>query len=113
MINLIGYSENELKRLEKAISYQCGNWDKLSAEQQKDYWLLSVYKSAIACLAYGEDFDIEHHVQRFQSYCKDITREEIETIWKAESEYFNEHVTIQWGCYTDGEGCTYNSLIWH
>lgn len=114
-------TQKEIAEL-KAKEYNRKNWKVYGEGGCRDFIL--------SCLAYGTSKE-EFMKKYAQNYLKQTeswidretnkrrthtdgfanTLKEVEDVWDDQVSYFRNHCKIQYGVYTDSEGCSYNSIV--
>lgn len=92
------------------VKYQ--DWTKEQKTLAKELDCIEMINS---CLVYGSDFwtaksySIEGG-KICDSYVKELGIDRVKELYEEQKDYFNNHVIINYGVYTDTEGCSYNSI---
>jgi len=97
----------------------CGCAKFFTQEDKEELNELEYRRMIIACVCYGEDYDIfdeKNHCWGEYGIKYGFSKfgyEKALTIWRNQKEFFETHAIVHKGVHTDYEGCTYNSIEWN
>lgn len=97
-------STKELQELKNTIP-PYSDYATWTDEQKRLDKRISCIEMINSCLIYG--YGLDYYLE---DYKKQIGEEEVNQLIEEQKGYFHNHVNIHHGVYTDGDGCSYNSI---
>ena len=115
-------TDKQIRKAKSELPYRLGSYDSMTTEQKREYAELSCREMINSIMIYGNiNSPYNEKEDKLNMYIEDrwkdkesmfyVPRERIIELVKEQQEDFKK-ATVGRGCYTDFEGCTYNSCVW-
>lgn len=119
IIEIKGYTANDLQRLEKEyIKTQLLDWKNATEDEKINDSIIACYEMVITCLKYKTEkcFYNDGELQRYGKFFVEnggLTEDMVKNIFLTEKKFFEKNAKVIEDVRTDNEGVTYHSVLWN
>lgn len=118
IIEIKGYTTKNLEKLQrKYIKTSYLDWENASENDRLNDSIIACYEMVIFCLTYKQEYlfydkgELQKYGLNFISEFG-LTEDMVKNIFLTEKKFFEKNATVINCTSTDGEGITYNSVMW-